>query len=92
MIDQGLAMDKIYPYANGTTQNCKYSQSQKVGKLFKCARVPSGNYPKLISAVSQQPVTVAVASEKFMLYNRGIFDSDCGIDIDRGMLLVGYGR
>jgi hypothetical protein len=39
----------------------------------------------------QQPVSVALASEKFMLYERGIFDGECTTDIDRGMLLVGYG-
>jgi hypothetical protein len=26
-----------------------------------------------------------------MLYERGIFDGDCTLDLDRGMLLVGYG-
>lgn len=61
MIDQGMANDKSYPYA-GVTQNCRYSQSQKVVKVGKCARVPSRSYDKLISAVIQQPVTVSVAS------------------------------
>lgn len=91
MIDHGLATEKSYPYTGNGTQKCTYSQSQRVAKLGKCARVPTSNYDKLISAVAQQPVSVAVASEAFMLYDRGIFDGECTTDLDRGLLLVGYG-
>lgn len=90
MIDQGLAGNKTYPYV-GSKQNCKYSQSQKIVRVGKCAKVPSGVHDKLISAIVQQPVSVAVASEQFMLYDRGIYDGDCSHELDRGMLLVGYG-
>lgn len=90
MIDNGMASNQSYPF-KGSNQNCKYSQAQKIVKVGRCARVPGGVYLKLISAVIQQPVSVAVSSEKFMLYERGIFDGDCNHDLDRGMLLVGYG-
>lgn len=90
VIDYGMASEKVYPYT-GQNQTCRYSQSQKIVKLGRCAKVPTKIYSKLISAVVQQPVSVAVASTKFMLYQRGIFDSECSTDLDRGMLLVGYG-
>lgn len=61
MIDNGMASVQTYPYV-GKTQNCKYTQAQKVVKVGRCARVPSGIYLKLISAVIQQPVSVAVSS------------------------------
>lgn len=66
-IDNGMASDKSYPYF-GQNETCRYSQSQKIVKLGRCAKVPSQVYNKLISAVVQQPVSVAVASTKFMLY------------------------
>lgn len=37
-------------------------------KIKDCAEVPSGNYSKLISAVNQQPVAVAVAGSNLKLY------------------------
>ena len=49
-------------------------------------------YQKLLSAVIQQPVTVAVDSQKFMLYQKGVYTGSCGTSVDRGMLLVGYGK
>lgn len=73
IIDHGMANEKSYPYV-GAHQNCKYTPSQRVVQLGKCAKVPSKIYQKLLSAVVQQPVTVTVASEKFMLYERGIYD------------------
>lgn len=60
-------------------------------KIDRCAKVPSKVYEKLLSAIIQQPVSVSVASQNFILYVRGIYDGDCSTDIDRGMLLVGYG-
>lgn len=86
-----MATEKSYPYV-GIFQKCKYSQSQKVAKLGKCAQVPSQKYDKLLSAIVQQPVSVSVASEEFMLYERGVYNSDCSLDLDRGLLLVGYGK
>ncbi len=59
--------------------------------MGRCAKVPSGIYDKMISAVVQQPVSVAIASETLALYSGGIYDGECSDDIDRGMLLVGYG-
>ena len=43
--------------------------------IGKCARVPEGNYLKLISAVVQQPVSVALDySYDMSFYKDGIFD------------------
>ena len=47
--------------------------------------VPSGNYSKLVSAINQQPVAVAVSSVGFKLYNDGVFDGNCTQSIDTGV-------
>lgn len=91
MIDHGLATEKAYPFVN-KQQKCKYTPSMKSISIKNCASVPTKIYEKLLSAVVQQPVTVAVDSEKFMLYEKGVYTGDCGTNVDRGMLLVGYGK
>ena len=91
IIDKGLSTNKSYPLID-KTQPCKYSPAMKATNISKCAKIPSENYHKLVSAVVTQPVTVAVESDKFMLYSRGVYTGPCGTDIDRGMLLVGYGK
>ena len=58
----------------------------------RCARIPSGNYSKLISAIVQQPVTVALDySVDMQQYSGGIFDGKCSTRLTHGMLLTGYG-
>ena len=60
-IDKGLSTDKAYP-VTPTAKACKYSQAMKSVSVGGCASVPSGKYEKLLSAVVQQVVSVAVDS------------------------------
>jgi len=47
----------------------------------------------LMEAVSKQPVSVAIEADQmvFQLYSRGILSKECGVKLDHGVLLVGYG-
>jgi len=47
----------------------------------------------MMSAVSQQPVSIAIEADKsvFQLYKSGVLQSSCGSSLDHGVLLVGYG-
>merc|ERR1712048_1486692 len=47
----------------------------------------------MMSAVSQQPVSIAIEADKsvFQLYKSGVLQSTCGSQLDHGVLLVGYG-
>lgn len=92
MIDQGVATESSYPYNDSKTIGCTYSPPKKAITVGRCANVPSGIYDKMMSAVVQQPVSVAISSESLVTYHGGIFDGDCNDEIDRGMLLVGYGK
>lgn len=75
IIDNGLATSKSYPLRDDTTkQSCKYTKTMKATSFTKCADVPSGNYTKLLSAVIQQPTSVAIDASGMQLYNDGIFD------------------
>lgn len=65
----------------------------KFTSFSRCARVPSRNYSKLLSAIVQQPVSVGLNQPEDMLnYGGGVYDGDCTSEINHGMLLTGYGE
>jgi KDEL-tailed cysteine endopeptidase len=47
----------------------------------------------LMSAVAQQPVSIAIEADKpvFQLYKSGVLSGMCGSQLDHGVLVVGYG-
>lgn len=51
----------------------------------KCAKVPMGNHSKLVSAVVQQPTTVAIDSSGLQFYGEGVFNAECGLNVDRAV-------
>ena len=64
----------------------------KFTSFSQCAKVQSGSYSKLLSAVVQQPVSVAVnLHEDMKNLQGGIYDGSCSSIVNHGMLLTGYG-
>jgi len=55
--------------------------------------VRRGDEKALMSAIQQQPVSVAIEADQslFQLYKGGVLTGACGTRIDHGVLLVGYG-
>ena len=45
-------------------------------------------------AIMNQPVSVAIQATgtDFQFYHSGVFDVDCGVDLDHGVTAVGYGE
>ncbi len=90
MIDNGVATSKSYP--EQSVGKCRYSLNMKFTGFAKCARVPSKSYSKLLSAVVQQPVSVAIdLNYEMQFYHSGIYSGKCTSSLNHGMLLVGYG-
>ena len=90
--DYGMALESQYPYTgkDGTCQIDNGSKTlDKVNTSY--TNVPSSNQ-ELVNAISQQPVSVAIAADAIMLYDGGIFDDwNCGTQLDHGVVAVGYG-
>jgi len=92
----GLCSEDDYPYTSGggIRGTCKVPKCQPVVQVTGHTDVPSNDEEALKSAVSKQPVSVAIEADKmaFQLYKGGVLDSDkCGTSLDHGVLVVGYG-
>eukprot|EP00930_Biecheleria_cincta_P020464 TRINITY_DN1539_c0_g2_i2.p1 TRINITY_DN1539_c0_g2~~TRINITY_DN1539_c0_g2_i2.p1 ORF type:complete len:350 (-),score=76.55 TRINITY_DN1539_c0_g2_i2:118-1167(-) len=88
-----------YKAAQGTcsTASCKVGIPKGAVKGYKglapVARLLPASEQAMMSAVSQQPVSVAIEADQqtFQLYKGGVLKSTCGTSLDHGVLVVGYG-
>ena len=93
----GLCTESSYPYVSGVTKTagtCQTSCSTVSGsKIVKYVDVTPNSDNSMMSALFQQPVSVAIEADQssFQLYKSGVFTGICGTNLDHGVLLVGYG-
>jgi len=99
MYEEGtkVCTEQSYPYTSGggSVGACKASSCT--------AGIPKGgisgyktiasNKNSLMSAVAQQPVSIAVEADKsvFQSYRSGVMTGNCGTNLDHGILAIGYG-
>jgi xylem cysteine proteinase len=93
----GLCSEDDYPYTSGTTlkagvcqeDSCEFVPESKVSGWTDLDSTDSA----FVSALSQQPVSVAIEADQraFQFYSSGILPaSECGVNLDHGVLAVGY--
>jgi len=97
----GIAIGDDYKYTSGTsgaTGSCKttgYSNDAEVTPqgALGYVDVKAGSVDALMSAVAQQPVSIAIQANQrdFQLYKSGVLTGTCGQRLDHGVLAVGYG-
>jgi len=91
----GIFTEDDYPYTSstGTISRCKSTCTEVSGTTPKSCTDVSESELALESAVSQQPVSVAIEADQlgFQLYSSGVFTGRCGTSLDHGVLAVGYG-
>jgi C1A family cysteine protease len=85
-----MCSETAYPYTgvDGTCKTCTGTVT-----LSGYTDVTKDNENALLTAVYQQPVSVAVEADQsgFQFYTSGVFDGTCGTTLDHGVLAVGYG-
>eukprot|EP01138_Halocafeteria_seosinensis_P004083 gb/GECG01004175.1/.p1 GENE.gb/GECG01004175.1/~~gb/GECG01004175.1/.p1 ORF type:complete len:325 (+),score=31.06 gb/GECG01004175.1/:1-975(+) len=88
----GLCSESAYPY-QGVDGTCRASSCQKVVQISGYTDVPQQNENALMSAVAQQPVSIAIEADQysFQFYSGGVLTGTCGHNLDHGVLVVGYG-
>ena len=91
---EGLCSENDYPYVSGNGRNpsCKTDCTIVDGTTGLTYTDVSNSEDALATAVSQQPISVAVdADSHWQMYKSGIMTSVSGTQLDHGVLLVGYG-
>jgi len=92
IIENGQCSDISYPY---TALDTSCQKCTSVVQAFSCYNVMSNDQISLKVAVAQQPVAIAIEADTryFQFYQKGILtSSDCGTELDHGVLIVGYGE
>ena len=86
----GICSEANYSYT-ATQGNCE--TCTPVAKISSYVDVTPNNTQSLMMAVAQQPVSVAVEADglDWQFYFGGIVTDSCGLNLDHGVLVVGYG-
>jgi C1A family cysteine protease len=96
VINNGICSYDDYKYTSGTTKSSGTCKScNTVATISKCYDVNSKDQISLKNAVYQTPVSIAIEADTryFQSYTSGILDaSDCGTNLDHGVLIVGFGE
>ncbi|KAL4185713.1 hypothetical protein AMTRI_Chr10g7310 [Amborella trichopoda] len=91
--NHGLTTEAKYPYkaVDGTCNTKKASSG--AATITGYEDVPTKNEKALVKAVANQPVSVAIdaSGSEFQFYSGGVFNGDCGTELDHGVTVVGYG-
>lgn len=94
----GLCTEAAYPYTSGSTGqngNCLSHTAcdNKNLKVISYTDVTKNSDSALMSAIAQQPVSVAIQANQpaFQFYKSGVLTGSCGTNLDHGVLAVGYG-
>ncbi|XP_051150455.1 senescence-specific cysteine protease SAG39-like [Andrographis paniculata] len=92
--NRGIATEAAYPYT-AEDGNCSASkEASRAAKISGFEKVPANSEAALKKAVAHQPVSVSIDAGglAFQFYSSGVFDGECGTDLDHGVTAVGYGE
>ncbi|KAI3719041.1 hypothetical protein L6452_19930 [Arctium lappa] len=92
---KGLTTESNYPYEarDGTCSMQTKEKTSQAAKITGYENVPANSESALLKAVPMQPVAVAIAANgsDFQFYSSGVFNGECGTQLDHGVTAVGYG-
>ena len=91
--NDGLTSEQAYPYTATGPNSCSAAGDPVVANITGYKDVPANSETALLSAIVQQPVSVAVEADQnvFQFYSSGVLTAACGTNLDHGVLAVGYG-
>ena len=93
----GLCTEEEYPYVSGDTKtngDCqKTCQLVSGSKIVSYVDVKPDSDDAMLSALTKQTVSIAIEADSldFQMYKSGVMTGKCGVNLDHGVLTVGYG-
>jgi len=93
MSNGGITSEDQYPYTATGPNTCNTNTSS-VASITGFTDVAQGSETALATAVVLGPVSVAIEADQncFQFYSGGVLsDPSCGVQLDHGVLAVGYG-
>lgn len=89
----GITTEENYPYKakDGTCDTSKENAATVI--IDGHENVPENDESALMKAVANQPVSVAIdaGGKDFQFYSEGVYDGECGTELNHGVAVVGYG-
>lgn len=91
-IDNGITGESDYQYT-ATDGTCQTGQPTRA-TFSSFVDVTPDDEDQLKNAVALGPVSVAIEADQFQFqfYGGGVFNDECGTNLDHGVLVVGYGH
>ena len=92
VIAKGLTTEANYPYTAKNGVCNKSREAQVAAKISKYTVVKPKDPVALQTAIAQQPISVSVEADQaaWQSYSSGTVTSNCGTNLDHGVLAVGY--
>lgn len=89
----GITSEEKYPYM-ADEGSCTAQENAPVVVIDGYENVPANDEDSLLKAVAHQPVSIAIEASgmDFQFYSEGVFTGRCGIELDHGVAVVGYGK
>jgi len=90
----GICTESAYPYT-GADGTCASSGCTSAATISSFTDVTINDENKLQIANAQQPISIAIEADQsvFQFYSGGVLDdASCGVNLDHGVLLAGYGH
>lgn len=93
LTNKGLCTYASYPYLAKKSSTCSKCLVDNKSKINAYVSVSPNNDINMITALLLNPVSVSIeaSQQAFQLYKSGVFTQTCGVKLDHGVLLVGYG-
>jgi C1A family cysteine protease len=91
--NEGLCSETEYPYTASGGSCTSSSCSTFYDPITSYTDVTSDDETSLVAAVADGCVSVAIEADQFAFqyYSSGILTSECGTELDHGVVIVGYG-
>jgi len=91
----GLCTEAEYPYTAKTGTECLASHCGTIDDGIATHHdVLADSEASLMAAVAEGPVSIAIEADQksFQFYKTGVLSEACGVKLDHGVLVVGYGE